>query len=274
MNGASVAGLSAGRRNRGRGYAPCTTTANARPARPSDRRHGLVLGAPGESVVDINVQGGECGFDAEVGERVFFYADRQNDGAFWASLGVTVRVRGRGFDATMATDDDGHYAMRLPGTGRYDVEVVAPRGMADRDPTPTSFEIANPQECLRADFQLLTNGRIWTVRGIYADQVGWFDGNPTKLFPLPEKERATRLVATIGGIEREIERGRLALAAEDFTWAAELADYVLVNAPAHANARRLRARALTALGKRQINAIARNYYLSSAQFLLKGLPRQ
>ena len=32
----------------------------------------------------------------------------------------------------------------------------------------------------------------WTVRGIYADQAGWFDGNATKLFLLPEKDRATR----------------------------------------------------------------------------------
>jgi len=72
-------------------------------------------------------------------------------------------------------------------------------------------------------------GVEWTVRGIYADQVGWFDGNPTKLFPLPEGDRATRLVAMIGGVDRVVERGRAALAAGDFTWAAELADYVLVN---------------------------------------------
>lgn len=115
-------------------------------------------------------------------------------------------------------------------------------------------------------------GVEWTVRGIYADQVGWFDGNATTLFPLPEKERATRLVAAIGGVERVTERGRAALGAGDFTWAAELADYVLVNAPAHVAMRRLKAQALTALGEQQINAIARNYYLTSAQFLLKDLP--
>ena len=68
--------------------------------------------------------------------------------------------------------------------------------------------------------------------------VGWFDGNPTKLFPLPEKERATKLVAIIGGVDRVLERGRVALAAGDFTWAAELADYALVNDTAHAGARR------------------------------------
>jgi alkyl sulfatase BDS1-like metallo-beta-lactamase superfamily hydrolase len=115
-------------------------------------------------------------------------------------------------------------------------------------------------------------GVEWTVRGIYADHVGWFDGNATKLFPLPEKDRATRLVALIGGIDRVIAHGHAALAAKDATWAAELADYVLVNDPAHAGARRLKAAALTELAERQVNAIARNYYLTTAQFLLKDLP--
>lgn len=117
-------------------------------------------------------------------------------------------------------------------------------------------------------------GVEWTVRGIYADQVGWFDGNPTRLFPLPEKERATRLVAIIGGVDHVIERGRAAFSAGDLTWAAELADYVLVNDAAHIGARRLKAQALTELGERQINAIARNYYLTAAQSLLKDLPSQ
>jgi len=60
-------------------------------------------------------------------------------------------------------------------------------------------------------------GVEWTVRGIYADQVGWFDGNPTRLFPLPEKERATRLVTIIGGVERVLERARGALSTSDYT---------------------------------------------------------
>lgn len=117
-------------------------------------------------------------------------------------------------------------------------------------------------------------GVEWAVRGIYADQVGWFDGNATNLLPLPEKDRATRLVAVIGGVDRVVERGREALAARDFTWAAELADYVLVNEPSHIQARRLKAAALTELAERQVNAIARNYYLTTAQFLLKDLPPQ
>ena len=71
-----------------------------------------------------------------------------------------------------------------------------------------------------------------------------------------------------------LERGQAALTAGDFTWAAELADYVLVNAAANVGARRIKAQALTELGERQINAIARNYYLTSALDLLKDLPPQ
>jgi alkyl sulfatase BDS1-like metallo-beta-lactamase superfamily hydrolase len=114
----------------------------------------------------------------------------------------------------------------------------------------------------------------WTVRGIYADRVGWFDGNATNLFPLPEKDRAVKLVGLIGGPDRVLARGRDALAAGEFTWAAELADYVLANDAANADARRIKAQALTELGERQMNAIARNYYLSSAMYLLRGLPPQ
>jgi alkyl sulfatase BDS1-like metallo-beta-lactamase superfamily hydrolase len=114
-------------------------------------------------------------------------------------------------------------------------------------------------------------GVEWTVRGIYADSVGWFDGNATKLFPLPEKDRATRLVRLLGGVDRVLDQARTAAAAGDATWAAELADYVLVNDPADVAARRIKAQALTLLAEQQVNAIARNYYLTTAQYLLKGI---
>ncbi len=117
-------------------------------------------------------------------------------------------------------------------------------------------------------------GVEWTVRGIYADRVGWFDGNATNLFPLPEKERAAKLVRLIGGPDQDMAGAREALAEGEFSWAAELADYVLATDVTNAAAKRIKARALTELGERQINAIARNYYLSSAMYLLKDLPPQ
>jgi alkyl sulfatase BDS1-like metallo-beta-lactamase superfamily hydrolase len=114
----------------------------------------------------------------------------------------------------------------------------------------------------------------WTVRGIYADRAGWFDGNATHLFPLAEKDRAAKLVALIGGPDRVLAHGREALDAGDFKWAAELADCVLANDSTNTAAKRIKAQALIQLSERQINAIARNYYLSSAMYLLRDLPPQ
>jgi alkyl sulfatase BDS1-like metallo-beta-lactamase superfamily hydrolase len=81
------------------------------------------------------------------------------------------------------------------------------------------------------------------------------------------------VIALAGGREHVLSSARAALAAKDFQWAAELADYVLAVDGKDAAARRLKAAALTELGERQISAIARNYYLTAAQHLLNGLPQ-
>lgn len=112
----------------------------------------------------------------------------------------------------------------------------------------------------------------WSVRAIYAEYAGWFDGNPTKLFPLPEKDRAARIIELAGGREQVLSKARRALADKDFQWAAELTDYVLAVSDGNVEAKRLKANALRELGERQISAIARNYYLSAAQYLLRDLP--
>jgi alkyl sulfatase BDS1-like metallo-beta-lactamase superfamily hydrolase len=112
----------------------------------------------------------------------------------------------------------------------------------------------------------------WSVRAIYSDRLGWFDGNATHLFPLPETERAQKIVALAGGVAPTLEGARAALASNDFRWAAELADCVLAVDAGNVDAKRLKAQALTELGERQISANARNYYLSVAQYLVRDLP--
>ena len=105
--------------------------------------------------------------------------------------------------------------------------------------------------------------------------MGWFEGNATNLFPFAEKDHAAKLVGLIGGPDQVLARGREALAAHEFKWAAELADYVLANNSTNTGAKRIKAEALLELlGERQINAIARNCYLSSAMYLLRDLPQQ
>jgi alkyl sulfatase BDS1-like metallo-beta-lactamase superfamily hydrolase len=112
----------------------------------------------------------------------------------------------------------------------------------------------------------------WAVRAIYTDYLGWFDGNATHLFPLPERERAQKIIALAGGPAGIIARAKEALTGGEFQWAAELADCVLAVDTASPDAKRIKAEALTELGERQTSANARNYYLSAAQFLLRDLP--
>jgi len=114
----------------------------------------------------------------------------------------------------------------------------------------------------------------WSVRAIYADRIGWFDGNATRLFPLAERERAANIIGLAGGADQVLARARDALTTREFQWAAELADYVLATDSANVAAKRVKARALTELGERQMNANARNYHFSAAQYLLRGLPHQ
>nr|WP_244541546.1 alkyl/aryl-sulfatase [Rhizobium tibeticum] len=51
----------------------------------------------------------------------------------------------------------------------------------------------------------------WAVRGIYADYVGWFDGNATNLFPLPPTERARKMVNLAGGLAKTLDRAKEAI---------------------------------------------------------------
>ncbi|WP_245294349.1 alkyl/aryl-sulfatase [Rhizobium aegyptiacum] len=107
----------------------------------------------------------------------------------------------------------------------------------------------------------------WSVRGIYSQNAGWFDGNPTNIFPLADKERAEKLIALVGGSDRVLKSAQDALEAGEFQWAAEQADYLLAVDGKNAAVLDVKIRAFRELGERQMNATARNYYLTVADSL-------
>ena len=108
----------------------------------------------------------------------------------------------------------------------------------------------------------------WSVRAIYTFYLGWFDGNASNLFPLPFRERAKRIAKLVGGEAALVQEARAALDGGEDQWAAELTDYVLGPNPNHREARQIKAEALRNMAERQINATARNYYLTTAKALL------
>ncbi len=142
-----------------------------------------------------------------------------------------------------------------------------------RTPEELAQEVTLPPALARSPYLQEYYGCVaWTVRGIYADYVGWFDGNATNIFPLPPAQRAARLLDIMGGPGAALALAREAIEAGDFQWGAELADHVLAIDADNLDARRIKAAALTELGERQVNATARNYYLTSALWLLDGSP--
>jgi len=125
-----------------------------------------------------------------------------------------------------------------------------------------------PEELARAPYLQQFYGTVpWSVRSIYAGTLGWFDGNPTHLFPLSARERARRTLDVVGGEAKLLSLSRNALSKGDVQWALELVDHLLALDASHPEGRSLKAEALETLGRDQSSANGRNYYLSVAREL-------
>jgi len=106
-----------------------------------------------------------------------------------------------------------------------------------------------------------------TVRAIYAGYLGWYEGDPVALDPVPVKEKARRMVALMGGRDRLVSVASAAYDQGDYQWAAELATYLIRINHADKNARQIKAKAFRQLGYANMNINWRNWYLSSAREL-------
>jgi alkyl sulfatase BDS1-like metallo-beta-lactamase superfamily hydrolase len=103
-----------------------------------------------------------------------------------------------------------------------------------------------------------------SVRQIYQGYLGWFEGDPLGLDPIPKTESAERHVALMGGRDRVLAEARRAYENGDSQWAAELATYLIRVDRNDKEARRLKANSFRRLGYAQMNTNWRNWYLMSA----------
>ncbi len=108
------------------------------------------------------------------------------------------------------------------------------------------------------------------VKAIYQRYMGWFDGNPARLWPHPPEALAPRYVEAMGGIDRVVELARAAFDRGDFRWAATLLDHAVFADSDHAAARALYADTLAQLAYGAENATWRNFFLSGATELRDG----
>ncbi len=125
-------------------------------------------------------------------------------------------------------------------------------------------------------------GQVWYNRGyygtvshnsraVYQKYLGYFDGNPANMHPLPPEDAAARYVEFMGGSDAVLEKARIAYDEGDFRWVVEVVNHVVFADPDNTEARRLQADALEQLGYQAESGQWRNFYLSAASELRNGI---
>jgi alkyl sulfatase BDS1-like metallo-beta-lactamase superfamily hydrolase len=109
------------------------------------------------------------------------------------------------------------------------------------------------------------------AKAVYQAYFGWYDGNPANLDPLPPVEEAKRYVEAMGGPDAVLARGRAALDAGDYRWAATLLDHLVFAEPDDEEARGLLAAVYDQLGYQAESGPWRDVYLTAAFELRHGV---
>jgi alkyl sulfatase BDS1-like metallo-beta-lactamase superfamily hydrolase len=109
---------------------------------------------------------------------------------------------------------------------------------------------------------------VFAVHSILRRYTGWYDGNPSMLFPSPRAEIAAEVVDLAGSPEAVLARAR-ALRAENapasIQRALHLTDFVILDGRGDvAAARALKAALLVARGEAEPSFVARNILMSAA----------
>jgi alkyl sulfatase BDS1-like metallo-beta-lactamase superfamily hydrolase len=112
------------------------------------------------------------------------------------------------------------------------------------------------------------------VRAVYNYYLGYFDGNPATLNPLPPVEVAAKYVAAIGGSDAVMKLGREAFQKGDYRWGAELVNHLVFAQPDNQEAKNLQADILEQMGYQAESGPWRDFYLTGADELRHGVKKQ
>ncbi len=124
---------------------------------------------------------------------------------------------------------------------------------------------ALPEKYSKLDYLAPYYGSVeGTIRDIYAQDLGWFDGDVLNLHRESPAKQSQRMADLVGGVSVLMTKAREAMEADDPLGAAQLAQHVIRLRPNNKGAKRLMGEALAIIGERTFNAPMRNYTISAS----------
>ena len=111
------------------------------------------------------------------------------------------------------------------------------------------------------------------AKAVYQKYLGWFDGNPAHLHPLPPVPAAHKYVEFMGGADALLANARTSFERGEYRWVVEVVNHLVFAEPDNTEARQLQADALEQLGYQAESGPWRAFYLTGAQELRHGAPK-
>ncbi len=146
-------------------------------------------------------------------------------------------------------------------------EGLTPKEIAEQLSLPASLR----QSFSNADYY----GTVrHNAKAVYQGYLGWYDGNPAHLNPLPPAEAGQRYVDMMGGSEAILAKSQSYFDRGDYRWVAEVLNHLVFAEPDNTAAKDLLARAYDQLGYQSESGPWRDVYLSAAYELRHGKPTE
>ena len=143
----------------------------------------------------------------------------------------------------------------------HDETIAGAKAYKTPDEIVASIEL--PEHLRDLDYLADYYGSIeGTVRDIYAQDLGWFDGDPLNLHRETPLDQSRRMAALLGGEKALLAAARKAMVQGDPLGAAQLAQHLVRLQPGEPGPLLILSDALAIIGEQTFNAPARNYTLA------------
>lgn len=138
-------------------------------------------------------------------------------------------------------------------------------------PDEVAAELRLPDEFDQSHVRGYYGAVSHNCRAVYNRYLGWYDGNPANLDPLPPAQASANYVRFMGGADAVLAKARSSFERGEYRWVVQVVNHVVFADPANQPARELQADALEQLGYQSESAAWRNAYLMGAMELREGV---